>query len=476
MSNYLLFAPWGNRVVEVKPDAKGQVVQTYRSSNYTIEVDDKIVLVQRVESEPQTFLPFAFKVVIVANQTAPYKIVLQLEAQYTQSLEVSEISESNRPAFNRSADGKFFEFTALTQEQYENLLDELAITPEQKLLTHVQSYIAAKGYYFSEETVKNYHICLKSRPFVILAGLSGTGKSKLSQLYAEALGHNVANKRYLRLAVRPGWNDDRYLLGYLNSITGEYVTEPALDFLMRAANDPDNLYFLCLDEMNLAHVEYYFSQFLSALEEDNQAERLIPLLSESVQKQLSQIGKSLDVPAVVVIPPNVLFTGTINVDETTQPLSDKVIDRSNTIEFFQVELDKMPTPQPLPPVPAVPVFSKGVWAAYCSRNGDGSKRSQIIEINQVLNKAELGFGYRILRDIEIYLANSKGLLDLDVAFDLQVKQRILPHVRGTKNSIVDQLFVDLIHYCQVNNLPRSEKRLIEMQVRLERDGYTSFWR
>src|SRR5712692_7036041 len=98
----------------------------------------------------------------------------------------------------------------------------------------------------------------QNAPLVILAGLSGTGKSKLSQLYAEAMGHTVQNKRYLRLAVRPNWNDDRYLLGYLNSITGEYVTEPAVDFIMKAEEDRDNLYFFCLDEMNLAHVEYYY--------------------------------------------------------------------------------------------------------------------------------------------------------------------------------------------------------------------------
>ena len=88
--------------------------------------------------------------------------------------------------------------------------------------------------------------------------LSGTGKSKLSQLYAEAIGSTVQNGRYLRLAVRPSWNDDRYLLGYLNTMTGEYVTEPAVDFIIQAEKDRNNLYFFCLDEMDLAHVSTIF--------------------------------------------------------------------------------------------------------------------------------------------------------------------------------------------------------------------------
>jgi 5-methylcytosine-specific restriction endonuclease McrBC GTP-binding regulatory subunit McrB len=255
-------------------------------------------------------------------------------------------------------------YTIITRDEFNSIVSLMGSSevndPEQpeefieldevELLDYIKSYIAAKGYYFDEETIYNYHICLKTRPFVILAGLSGTGKSKLSQLYAEALGHTVQNKHYLRLAVRPNWNDDRYLLGYLNSITGKYVTEPAVDFIMKAGEDEKNLYFLCLDEMNLAHVEYYFSQFLSALEEDNPLDRWIPLQSEQE----------------ILIPSNLLFTGTINVDETTQPLSDKVIDRANTIEFFSVELDKIPERKPLPnPL----IVSSVTWHNYTS-NGD----------------------------------------------------------------------------------------------------------
>ena len=345
------------------------------------------------------------------------------------------------------------------------------VIEEAELLAHVRDYISARGYYFDDETTCNYHISLKTRPFVILAGLSGTGKSKLSQLYAEALGHTSKNNRYLRVAVRPSWNDDRYLLGYLNTITGDYVAEPALDFIIEAERDRENLYFFCLDEMNLAHVEYYFSQFLSALEEEETADRRIPLFSRSLAESLESQGREIGYEREVIVPPNLLFTGTINVDETTQPLSDKVVDRANTIEFFDVELDKVPPRRPTPEVRRIPAF---MWHSYRAAEPDTSYREQVVAIGKILNGAGLGLGYRVLREIEMYLANSRGLLEPEVAFDLQVKQRILPRVRGSL--ALRDMLKELIVFMQAQDLPRSEARLEEMAHCLNRDGYTSFWR
>jgi len=342
---------------------------------------------------------------------------------------------------------------------------------EMQLLEHIKKYIAARGYYFDDETIFNYHICLKTRPLVILAGLSGTGKSKLSQLYAEAIGHTVQNGHYLRLAVRPSWNDDRYLLGYHNTITGEYVSEPALDFLVRAEEDRNNLYFFCLDEMNLAHVEYYFSQFLSAMEEESSADRRIILYGESVARQLAAQGKKADQERVVLVPDNLLFTGTINVDETTQPLSDKVIDRANTIEFFDIDLENVPAKKAPPEAIRI---TPTVWQSYRAQESDDMYRSQIVAISKILNEGGLGLGYRVLKEIESYLANSRDLLDPKVAFDLQVKQRILPRVRGTL--AIRKMLQKLAAYTKQNGLDRSYQRLDEMESRLSRDGYTSFWR
>ncbi len=429
------------------------------SSTRDLEEGDKLLMVVPKGGDYDAVLPDLQKIVLLDKKGE--EMLLVTDRVYDKKVSIDKVRAIlNRPLSDST--------TLLTQSEFNAIVSEMGgvMLKENELLNYIKRYIAAKGYYFDDETIYNYHICLKTRPFVILAGLSGTGKSKLSQLYAESIGHTVQNKRYLRLAVRPNWNDDRYLLGYLNSITGEYVTEPAVDFIIKAEEDRDNLYFFCLDEMNLAHVEYYFSQFLSALEEDNPADRWIPLMSERAQASLCAHTSYR-----ILVPSNLLFTGTINVDETTQPLSDKVIDRANTIEFFAVELDKIPEREPLPdPI----VVSAATWSSYITREPDTAYRNHIIEIGKILNKADLGLGYRILRDIELYLANSKNLLQPEVAFDLQVKQRILPRVRGTET--IRLVLDELTTFMKRNNLIRSEKRLDEMKVRLKRDGYTNFWR
>lgn len=464
MNKFYLFVPPASGSLNSNPLGEKPATFQYALTVPSLDINDRLLLIQSKGSDFEAAWPIVTKVVQMNRQAGT--ISLEMEKTYNKKVPVEIV----RGLLNRTLGA---EITPLTQKEFDNIVGQMGGVrlKEDELLHHVKQYIAARGYYFDDETIYNYHICLKTRPFVILAGLSGTGKSKLSQLYAEAMGHTVQNKRYLRLAVRPSWNDDRFLLGYLNSITGEYITEPAVDFIIRAEKDRDNLYFFCLDEMNLAHVEYYFSQFLSALEEEDPANRQIPLISETAQARLEKQGKSVGIAPSVIVPPNLLFTGTINVDETTQPLSDKVIDRANTIEFFAVELDKVPERRPLSDQLTV---SSSTWQSYFSQKPDVTYRPYIVEIGKILNKADLGLGYRILRDIELYIANSKNLLAPSVALDLQVKQRILPRVRGTEaiRSTLDELST----FMRKHDLVRSEKRLEEMKFRLKRDGYTSFWR
>jgi energy-coupling factor transporter ATP-binding protein EcfA2 len=350
----------------------------------------------------------------------------------------------------------------------------LASTPvmsapqEPSLLAHVRRYTASRGYYFDDETIANYHIALKTRPFVILAGLSGTGKSKLTQLYAEALGC-ASGDAYLRLAVQPNWTEERYLLGYLD-LNGKWRSEKLLRFLLQANRNRNALHFCCLDEMNLARVEYYFASMLSAMEEDREDQRTVTLYGEDT----TDVEQS--VPARVKLTDNLAFTGTINIDETTQNLSDKVLDRANIIELNTVAFDKLPEPGGVSPgAPVAPlVVSSAAWRGYRAQAPDQSRRAQLSELNKLLGRMRLGVGYRVLREVEWYLANSAGLLPLETAFDLQVRQRILPRVRGDHH-IEDGLSA-LREFCEHNALPGSLEKVREMLERLKQDGYTSFFR
>lgn len=442
----------------------------YPDSNF--QQDDKIIPVRA--GSGAMVLPFIYRIVST-NRTAGNitleQIAILNRSCFLKHLRLFGFNINGGLQINTSRQNEL----QLTQERFESAVQQMGgeRVDENTLLTHIEQYITESGYYFERETLLNYHICLKTRPFVILAGLSGTGKSKLSQLYAEALGHKT---HYLRLPVRPNWNDDHYLLGYFNTITNTYMTAPAVEFLLEANADEDNLYLFCLDEMNLAHVEYYFSQFLSAMEE-KPGERWISLLSKSEQAQMRGVAFSTLEAQVreaggVHIPNNFFVTGTINVDETTQLVSDKVMDRANTLEFFRVDLDKIPQPSEKAPEPLI--LSASTWRSYQTTEIDTRFRAQIIAMSQILNKADLGLGYRVLHEIELYLANSAGLLDPLVAFDLQVKQRILPRVRGSL--FISEMLDELQKFLVEQKLERSVQRLDEMRSRLKRDGYTNFWR
>ena len=190
------------------------------------------------------------------------------------------------------------------------------------------------------------------------------------------------------------------------------------------------------------------------------------------------------VPHTLALPPNLRFVGTINVDETTKNLSDKVIDRANTIEFYDVDFGKLPSlastlahPAPNstnPPTAPAASVTLSDFQSWCSTSPDESRRAHLIAIHAILQDMRMGIGYRVLREIELYLANSKGLLKPEVAFDIQVRQRILPRVRGTRH--IQKSMDALLNYCEINKLTRSAEKLAEMKERLDNDGFTSFFR
>lgn len=266
-----------------------------------LQVDDKIFLI-RGDSMNGSILPFLYTITYINRGTGT--VTLQLEELHNRAISVAELATLDVIRSISNASNVLQNALQLTRGDFEHIIGKMGgkRLEEKALLEHIQRYIKARGYYFDDETLYNYHICLKTRPFIILAGLSGTGKSKLSQLYAEALGHK---SHYLRLPVRSNWNDDRYLLGHLNTLTGEYFTEPAVEFIMEANADEDNLYFFCLDEMNLAHVEYYFSQFLSAMEEEQAEDRLIHLYGKRMQKPSAERDKTQAVPASLLLLVNI---------------------------------------------------------------------------------------------------------------------------------------------------------------------------
>ncbi|KYH38382.1 MAG: GTPase subunit of restriction endonuclease-like protein [Candidatus Bathyarchaeota archaeon B23] len=342
---------------------------------------------------------------------------------------------------------------------------------EGELIDHIIRYIRSRGYSYPDRLIKSYYISMKTKPFVILTGYSGMGKTALTRLFAEAVAEQV-EEQYLRIAVQPNWLDDRYLLGFYNPITGRYISTPFLDFLLRAVEHPDRPYFLCLDEMNLSRVEYYFSRFLSAMESIDRVIHLHGFVG-GVRREDGKL-----IPPRLRMPPNLYISGTINIDEASYSLTSKLIDRANVIEFHDIEIwseeVKEEYGRRLPLSTAMLDSFRGELDTEEREAALGALR----ELNEITARYGFPISQRVRRETLSYIANSRGIYSEDprenlrVALDLQVKQRVLTKISGTES--IRPILEDLRGYLQ-GHLPISAEKVERMLVTLNEHGYTSFY-
>ena len=283
-------------------------------------------------------------------------------------------------------------------------------------------------------------------------------------------------ENYVVVPVRPDWVDNRGLLGYLNPLTNEYSTTPFLDLLLRAraeeerakdAGEKPHPFFVILDEMNLARVEHYFSDFLSALESGED----IPLHeNEAVESGESESGPQ--VPRKLKVPGNVLFTGTVNVDETTYMFSPKVLDRAFTIEFDQVDLKGFTEGASSEDTSGLSLDgvqgsldllpsarsedgdwkpSREDWVQFSEQTGD--HHEALLRLHDMLEAQHRHFGYRVANEIArfVNLAREQAKdtdTAVDAAFDLALLQKVLPKFHGTQQelqSLLEQIFHFAVH-------------------------------
>ena len=367
----------------------------------------------------------------------------------------------------------------------------------------IKSYIGAKGFTYPDGLIENFYLSLKSKPFVILAGTSGTGKTRLVRLFAEAIGANDQNGQYKQVAVRPDWSDSTDLFGHVD-LNGNFIPGAVLSFLAEAQRNPDHPYLLCLDEMNLARVEYYLSDFLSVIEtRDFQGEKIVTDLLVRPE-QYGMDVRAKEKYGEIRFPENLYVVGTVNMDETTFPFSRKVLDRANTIEFNYVDL--------------VPDFTGTVEASRLSEK-NGFLKTEYLKlmecpesdqdfirevcvllekINKILVKANAHVGYRVRDEICFYMMNNRhaDLLAEDDALDNEIMQKILPRIQGSGVSVKEMLcelfkkvlakdydqqegdaagMQKLLKDGQGIRFPHSAEKVMFMVRRFEEDGFTSYW-
>lgn len=310
---------------------------------------------------------------------------------------------------------------------------------------------------FSPGLVTSLHLGLWSnerRHFAILTGLSGSGKTLLAREYGKALtgAESGTSPLLCTIPVQPGWYDPSPLLGYVNPLSRDtYESTQFLNLLIHAVENPQLPHVAILDEMNLSHPEQYLAPILSAMETDDFIE-------------LHTKGDHFDgVPSQIPYPSNLVLIGTVNMDETTLGLSDKVLDRAYTLEFWDIDVDQWP----------------GWGSGDVPAADQSAARGLLQDLMAALAPARLHFGWRVIQEVIgfLRLRHLEGDdLSITDALDQVVYAKLLPKLRGD-----DSLrFRDALEACKLaldkHGLNASAAKVAELQDDLAATGSARFWR
>lgn len=360
-----------------------------------------------------------------------------------------------------------------------------------------------------------YITAIKSKPLLLLAGISGTGKSRIVRELARACweegteeykAHKPQN--FEMVQVKPNWHDSSELIGYVSRVSGkaEFIAGDFLKFVAKAWENPDVPYFLCLDEMNLAPVEQYFAEYLSVVEsrksQDDGTVKTDAILkkadeewyfnlttkltsNETIRQQFNEKG--------IAIPQNLIVVGTVNMDETTFSFSRKVLDRAMTIEMNEVDLKgglekRHEQIGKLGKEELIGTAVEGVDIYEPNKDVCEKVIDYLQKINAKLEGTPFKVAYRTRNEFLLYVVNNlpykqEGESDdfvIQRALDEITSMKVLSRIEGDETK-VSRTFLNSLEEVIRTALPEitiensvSLKKLTEMKKRLE-SGYTSFW-
>lgn len=368
-----------------------------------------------------------------------------------------------------------------------------------------------------------YITAIKSKPFLLLAGISGTGKSRIVRELARACWEENSDeykaqkpKNFEMVQVKPNWHDSSELIGYVSRVSGkaEFVAGDFLKFVAKAWEDQDTPYFLCLDEMNLAPVEQYFAEYLSVVESRKCGEDGVVTTDPILKKEDAEWYFNLTAAITsddkvrtrfnedgISIPQNLIVVGTVNMDETTFSFSRKVLDRAMTIEMNEVDLHGGLTKRhesigKLGNAELIGSAVEGVDVYDDYTDVCNTALSYLQKVNDLLEGTPFKIAYRTRNEFLLYVVNNlpynkdKDGNDLPQgyviarALDEITSMKILSRIEGDDTKVKDSLLNALSQVIAdgLNTITDEEHpvksisvaKLDEMKNRLQ-SGYTSFW-
>ena len=358
------------------------------------------------------------------------------------------------------------------------------------------------GLIFTEKMVARFVASLCAKPFVILSGLSGSGKTKLAQAFVQWICET--DEQYKIVPVGADWTNREQLVGYPNGLVAEeYITPDsgAIHLLLEAVKEENENkpFFLILDEMNLSHVERYFADFLSIMESDDK----IKLYTGNKRKSLDE----LEIPLEIGWPKNVFIIGTVNIDETTYMFSPKVLDRANVIEF-RITNKEIKDFLENPGIPNLDKLKRqGISMAesffsIASQNDivkNDKIAKELVSFFSQLQPVGAEFGYRSASEIMQLAAKLKMLEPTTTdneCLDIAIMQKLLPKLHGSRSKLVTVLIalgeiclidakdcktiyfdvVKIDDFTKIPNIkyPISFEKLIRMYKNVLANGFTSY--
>lgn len=370
------------------------------------------------------------------------------------------------------------------------------IEGEYKMIQGFRNSIIKNNLCYDDRDLINLHVCAKSLPLVILAGMSGTGKTQLALQYAHMIQASEKDGSLLFVPVSPSFSEPDDIFGYLNHNTNRYIPSDTglVDLLVHALNHPDKMHMVIFDEMNLSQIEYWFSTMMSVLEKDEDS-RYLYLYNENA------VCMNKDVyPSKIKISNNVIFIGTINLDETTKTLSDRLLDRSFVInlskrkfvDFFVQDNVVLNTDEQI--CEDSNAYNRWRYHEQPIKAFTKEELQFLDELHDIISQydEQKGVSFRVVKNIGTYLANipfdkdSNPLINREDAFDIVLKQTIMKKLTGPEyrllplvgtikdnhNQIENSLLNDLFdRYASISHFTLCKEVLVRKAEDLNTYGY-----